>query len=48
MKELCIALTGRISRLDGLLRIILPQQSGELLQLRIRIKCNVQDRKSVV
>ena len=42
MKELCLVLTGRISRLGSLLRVILPQQPGELLQLRIRIKCNVQ------
>ena len=42
MKELCLALTGRSDRLGGLLRVILPQQPGELLQLRIRIKCNVQ------
>ena len=47
MKELCLALTGRVSRLGGLLRVILPQQPGELLQLRIRIKCNVQHALAV-
>ena len=30
MKELCLVLTGRISSLGGLLRVILSQQPGEL------------------